>query len=239
MPTAGLTCSMNSKNHTKSKTDNLQRINSCVPKKSQPDISTPFEVHGKKIPIDDSGQPTHPKTTHIRYFSSMKKRLTLLMVLFSMQAFAQVDREIILRQAETCANALIEEDYETVVKFTYPKVIELAGGSDKLIAIIKNGKEEMRKQGIKFDEVSFGQPSEVVKAGNELHVLVPQTVVMRLANGRLKNDTHLLGISQDGGANWFFIDTANLTMETIKDVLPHYNSKLVPPRKGRPIFIAD
>jgi len=167
------------------------------------------------------------------------KQLTILLVLLTTVAFGQVDSNVIKQQAEWTAKALLDDDYETLIRFTYPKVIDLVGGRDKMISLIKNGKIEMGKQGISFEKVIIGKPSQTVVAGSEMHCLVPQTVFMKVPKGKLKSETQLLAVSRDNGFNWFFIDAVNLNKDNIKIVLPNYNFDLVLPPKNETTFIAD
>ena len=167
------------------------------------------------------------------------RQLTFLLTFLTTLTFAQVDSDVIKKQAELTAKALLNDDYETLIKFTYPKVIELVGGRDKMISLIKKGKIEMGQQGISFDKVIIGKPSKTVIAGDEIHCLVPQTVYMKVPKGKLKSETQLLAVSRDNGSNWFFIDAVSLTKDNIKRVLPNYNFDLVLPTKSEPIFVSD
>lgn len=165
--------------------------------------------------------------------------LALLLVILNTMSFAQVDSRVIKEQAELTANALLNDDYETVIKFTYPKVIEMVGGRDKMISLIKNGKTEMKQQGITFNKVIIGRPSKTVIAGNEIHCLIPQTIYMKVPKGKMKSETYLIGVSRDKGVNWYFIDAANLNNDNVKRVLPNYNFDLTLPTKKQPIFVAN
>jgi hypothetical protein len=46
----------------------------------------------------------------------------------------------------------------------------------------------------------------------------------------------VLGISSDGAA-WTFIDTGNLTPETVRELLPKFNPELKLPPKTEPKFV--
>jgi len=167
------------------------------------------------------------------------RQLTFLLALLTTTSFGQVDSNVIKEQAELTAKALLNDDYETIIRFTYPKVIELVGGRDKMISLIKKGKIEMGQEGISFDKVTIGKPSKTVMAGDEIHCLVPQTVYMKVPKGKMKSETHLVAVSRDNGVNWFFIDAVSLNKDNIKSVLPNYNFDLILPPKKEPIFIAD
>ena len=181
-------------------------------------------------------------TNVVRYLNTKMKHLiplTFLLTLLNTVSFAQIDSRVIKELAELTANALLNDDYETVIKFTYPKVIELVGGRDKMISLIKKGKAEMKEQGIAFDKVIIGQPSKTVIAGNEIHCLIPQTIYMKVPKGKMKSETQLIAVSRDNGATWYFIDAINLNKDNIRRILPNYNFDLIFPTKRRPIFIAD
>lgn len=169
----------------------------------------------------------------------MKIRFTLILIITSSFAFGQVDNTKIKAQAELMATSLLQDKYETLLKFTYPTVIEMVGGQAKMISIIKTGKGDMAKQGISFETVTIGEPSKTVKAGDEIHCLVPQTIFMKVPKGRVKSESYLLAVSKDNGDNWFFIAAINLTMDNVKTLLPNYNLELQIPPKKQPIFIED
>jgi hypothetical protein len=60
---------------------------------------------------------------------------------------------------------------------------------------------------------------------------------MSVPGGTLTANSYLLGISQDGGKNWHFVDTAPFEDQTkLKALFPQYNSELKIPEKQRPIF---
>jgi hypothetical protein len=170
---------------------------------------------------------------------SMRLFLILLLALFFHCSFGQADPQKIKTQAELTAQALLKGDYETFIEFTYPKVIEMLGGKEKMMAMLKNGTMEMEQQGIGFESVTIGTPSASVQAGEEIHCLVPQTIIMKIPNGKIKTETFLLAISPDNGGRWFFIDTSNLKMENVTKVLPNYNTDLIIPTKKQPEMIKE
>ena len=167
------------------------------------------------------------------------RQLTFILTLLTSLTFGQVNNKVIMEQAELTAKALLNDDYETLIRFTHPKVIELVGGRDKMISLIKKGKIEMGQQGISFDKVTIGTPTKTVVAGDEIHCLIPQTIYMKVPKGKMKSETQLLAVSRDKGTSWYFIDTVNLNKDNIKSVLPNYNFDLTLPTKKQPLFIAD
>ena len=165
------------------------------------------------------------------------KKLVLLssFLLSTVLAHSQIDPKNIKDQAMQLSIALLAGDYPTLVKHTYPEVVERMGGAEKMIALVKRGRADLEGQGIAIDTSMVGDPSATVTAGNEIHCLVPQTVVLTIPKGKVRSESYLIGISQDGGKHWYFIDTAQITMANVKDVLPNYNMDLVIPPAKSPV----
>ena len=170
----------------------------------------------------------------------MKPTVFIAFILATGSLFAQVDKKIIKQQAELTAAALLKGDYETVIRFTYPKIVEMLGGREKMIDILNSGRAQMEQQGMSIQSVTFGEPSESVAAeGGEIHCLVPQTLFVTVPAGKMKAESWLLAISTDKGANWYFLDTAQMTMDNIKNFIPHYNPELKIPEKKAAEFIGN
>jgi hypothetical protein len=169
----------------------------------------------------------------------MRKYLTLGLIIWATFASAQVDSTKVKEQAEIMARALLQNDYETFITFTYPAVIDMIGGKESMISLIKKGKEDMDLKGISIVRVIIGSPSKIVKAGKEIHCLIPQTIFLKVPGGTMKSDSYLLAISKDHVNHWFFIDTVRLTMENVTTIIPHYNEDLQLPTREPAVFIAD
>jgi hypothetical protein len=125
------------------------------------------------------------------YPSNMRTYLSLTLTILTSLAFGQVNNRLIKEQAELTASALLHDNYEALMKFTYPKIVEMVGGRDKMVSMIKKGKVEMGQQGISFERVIIGQPSTSVKAGSEIHCLVPQTIFMKVYRTLCSLNLHL------------------------------------------------
>lgn len=169
----------------------------------------------------------------------MNKLLFLLLVCISITATAQIDKTKIKAQAEEAAQALLKGDYEVIGKYTYPKVAEEYGGVEKMMQVAKGGRADLEAMGIILDSVIVGEPTDPVKAGDQLHCLIPQTIVVRKPDGIVTSESHLLAVSIDQGNHWYFISMSNLTPEAIKDLLLVYNPELVIPEKKPSVFKPD
>src|ERR1700730_4926470 len=71
-------------------------------------------------------------------------------------------------KAQESGAALLRADYGKVVDLTYPKVVELAGGRDKLIELLKAGMDQMKSEGFSFISAEMAAPSQVVTSGDRM-----------------------------------------------------------------------
>lgn len=140
-------------------------------------------------------------------------------------------------QLTQMTQAFVSNDYETLLKFTYPAIIEKAGGLEKSLEQIKEDIEGLRTQGITFDSISIGQPTVFVEAGEEIHTLIPQTLFINVPRGTLMSESYLIAVTQDKGETWYFIDTAEIDSNNVKKTLPNYNLELRIPLQKDPILI--
>jgi hypothetical protein len=113
------------------------------------------------------------------------------------------------------------------------------GGKDKMINLISKEMQRIEDQGVVFLELSIGEPEEVYKAGEEIHCLVPQKVILENNDGKIISRSHLLAVSADLGKNWYFVDIAQLTSENVTVLFPKFNSDLKIPVKTEPEFILN
>ena len=173
-----------------------------------------------------------PIMKHIRLLS------LLLFFVISTVRSQQIDTIRLKSQALTLAQTFINGDYKSFVKYTYPKVVQMMGGENKMIDFLTSMTKKLKKEGIEYRSVDIGLTPLNVKAGEEIHTLVLETIVMIVPGGTLTANAYLLGISQDQGSNWYFVDTAGFQDEQkLKAMFPNYNPQLKIPPKEPPTFI--
>jgi hypothetical protein len=77
------------------------------------------------------------------------------------------------------------------------------GGREMAISLTSQSMRQVEEQGIKIQHMSIGKPGKLYLAGNELHCLIPQKIVMVTDQGKLIQSSNLLAISQNEGKSWF------------------------------------
>jgi|SRR5690606_3100034 len=166
----------------------------------------------------------------------MRIRIILLLILGTSEfCYSQIKDEI-KKQVQVVVDATLAHHYETVIEKTYPSLIKLMGGKEIALKTITDGMNNLESQNIRLDSVIIGTPRDIYIAGDELHVLVPETLVMSTPKGKLVTLSYSLAISKDDGVTWLFLDVGERTNKNIVDLLPNFNNDLIIPPKQKPIL---
>lgn len=163
----------------------------------------------------------------------MKNIITIIMMLVAGSTMAQSS---VKQQAEEMGRALSSKDYKTFVTFSYPAIVKEMGGAQKMAAAIQQQMQSM-EQTAQIVSISFGEPSSVIREGNELQCTVPQQMTLKTAQGTLVTSSTLIAISQDEGNHWYFIDAGDRDINTVRTSLPNVSKKLVIPKPEPPKFL--
>jgi len=150
----------------------------------------------------------------------------------SAPVFSQNIQTTIKIQAMDMARALIKNDFNSFVGFMYPKIVEYAGGREKLKQNMDSASEAMIKFGVEFKKIIIGDPGPIVSFQNQLQCVVPQTTTLQTLLGQVEAETSLVAISADKGKKWWFVDTNIYKADKLKKILPELSAALViPPQK--------
>lgn len=164
--------------------------------------------------------------------------LALLVISAATSALANDLIAFVKRDADACAVALLKNDYEGVATFTHKRVIALMGGRDEMIAALKRTMSQLHAEGFGFLDVKTGPPSEPKQVGSWLTSMVPQSVVMKVPDGRkMRKDSFLLALSEDNGERWVFLDLSTMTAEQYAQVFPELINEVPLPAKKQAVIV--
>lgn len=169
----------------------------------------------------------------------MKQLRLLLLLLLPFSALHAQDTAIVKHQANLMAEATFKEDYQTVIAYTHPSLIAISGGKDKLHQLIVERMQELKSQGITSINGSIGSPGKFYRSGNELFCLLPEDIIITASAGRYHSKSYLLGVSNDNGKNWTFLDVGSMPVNTLHRLLPNFNNDLKIPPPVKPEFLPN
>jgi len=145
----------------------------------------------------------------------------------------------LVTQAQEVNDAFRRRDFVRMVDLTYPKVIESAGGRDKMIASLAKGMKEMESEGVAVLSSTAGAPTQIVHVSEWIYAVVPTTLKVKAKDGIFQTESSMIGISADQGANWTFIDAGGKDHAQLLSFLPAPANTLKLPAEKEPVKISE
>ncbi len=144
------------------------------------------------------------------------------------------------KAAEELAEATLKGDDGKLVDRTFDKIVEMAGGREKMILKISEFRKSLEAKGVKIHSLKIGAPGEVLKEGKYVFVVVPTVMEMRVPKASLTGKSFLLGISSDDGKSWKFVEGVKVRDQAAREkVLPALPKRLSLPPMEQPMITRD
>ena len=152
---------------------------------------------------------------------------------------AQEIPSVIKAQGMEMAKALVKKDYTTFTKYMHPKMIQMAGGSAKLLQQMDTINAMAAKFGAEIKKITIGNPAKIIKYKKELQTTIPQITEMTSSFGSLSMETTLVAISSDEGKTWKFVDTTVNSVGELRKAMPDLSPELVIPAPKPPVVVPN
>jgi len=166
-----------------------------------------------------------------------KSFLYLILSLAYVAGYPQNHETVIKTQAMEMAKAMLNKDFDNFIKHIHPKLIELGGGKEKMRPYMDTMSVKMKAFGAEIKKITIGHPYKVIEYNKELQSTLPQTTEVSFLSGSIVVETTLIAISQDGGKNWYFVDTMMYKEKDLKKSLPDLSPDLVIPQQKPPRIV--
>jgi len=144
-------------------------------------------------------------------------------------------RDRIKNEAEKMCNSLVNKNYEGFVTYMYPPLIELMGGKEKVIDILRKGLPE----GSTIERVKISYPSDTIMINNQIQCTLKEVIEMNVKGGKLLSTSTLIGISDDHGKIWYFLDANSKSLVTLKRNFPDLSGRLILEESLKPIYTKE
>ena len=140
-------------------------------------------------------------------------------------------------QANQLNDAVLSGDYEKAADLTYPKLIELIGGRAKYLAVLKGGMNETQSDRFRIISTVSDDPTDIIEIGSDVYAILPTTMKIKVAEGILVGQSSLIGVSNDRGEHWTFVDAGKgFSHEQLKTLFPAVADRLKVPEQKRPVL---
>lgn len=160
----------------------------------------------------------------------MKKIIPVLLLFISGFITAQSTEELkqsAIRDAKAAANASLKLDYETILKYTHPSIVEVSGGKDYLIKAMSDMFDNMKKQGFVFEKAEVIEVTNVLEEDGEYHCLVRNNNQMVISGMRIKSKSHLFGFYDAEKKQWYFLEAEKLkNKDLVNQLLPDFKTTI-------------
>ncbi|NER14209.1 hypothetical protein GWK08_12215 [Leptobacterium flavescens] len=159
------------------------------------------------------------------------KKITLLLLFLAVSfATAQTTKELeesALRDAKAAADATLKFDFENVLKYTHPKIIEASGGKDALINVLESTFATMKSQGFVFEKAEVNGVSNVVFEQDEYRCIIEGYNQMKLDGKRISSKSYLFGFYNKEQKHWYFLEAARLkNAQLVSVLLPDFKTDI-------------
>lgn len=141
--------------------------------------------------------------------------------------------------AKELNDAFQRKDFNHFVDLIYPKVIEVAGGRERMLAAMQKELNEMEAEGVTILESTSGTPTEFLHESGNIYAVIPTTMKVKAKDGIFSQEGAMVGISSDGGAHWAFVDASGKDQGELRTVLPNIADKLKLPGEKAPVKLSS
>ncbi|WP_299121287.1 hypothetical protein [uncultured Winogradskyella sp.] len=158
--------------------------------------------------------------------TQFKKLMFVIFLVTSASIFSQT-KEDALSDAKITSKATLEMDFKTVLKHTLPKVVNMMGGEEAALTLLKSTFDTMKTQGFVFEKADIISVSEIVEEQGQYRCVIEGYNQMKMASQRIKSKSYLLGIYNETDGYWWFVEAKQLKNKAMLDmVLPDFETNL-------------
>jgi len=140
-------------------------------------------------------------------------------------------------QTKQLEDAFSRKDYAKVIDLTYPKIVEFAGGREKMLTETTSEIQSMEAEGVQILSSTYASPSQFVSDASGIYAVIPVVSKVKATDGVFQTEGTLIAVSTDGGQNWTFVDASGKDHTELKKVLPNIERFNLPPEKA-PVKVA-
>ena len=152
----------------------------------------------------------------------------LLLFLFSYSLIAQGEafRASLGKSSSEYLNSYIQKDWKKYTEYTYPNIIEMAGGEDVIVRLAEETIAMYKSLGFDFVEAKINDDIESINSTANIQAIVTASMVMSTGTDNTETPLKLFAISTDSGSTWKFVDLSQYDVEGINLFVPEFDDDL-------------
>ena len=131
-------------------------------------------------------------------------------------------------------NALYSGDVDTVLRFTYPKLLENMGGAAKAKETLATVLSKIQATGISIDSMTFPQDPTFIETNANHYAIIPTLLVAKTSDGqRVESLNFQMGVRPVGTTEWTYVDGTQITQANVRTLFPDFPTGQVLPTTSR------
>lgn len=143
------------------------------------------------------------------------------------------------KQAAMMAKLLLKKDYIGFTTFNYPQIIKMMGGPGKMASYIEQSLKGMEGEGFTITDITVANCSKIIHTAKQLQCTLTQAIELKHPDGKLIQNSTLVGISDDRGLTWTFIDSHGATLKKLQETITELSNDLIIPEQQEPEIISN
>lgn len=136
-------------------------------------------------------------------------------------------KDLAIENAQAASNATIAMDFETVLKYTLPSVVELMGGKEAALPMLTSQFDKMTADGFVFEKAEVKGIVDFKKENDEYRCIIEGYNEMRMPEMKIKSKSFLLGVYNPEVEHWYFVEAKQLKNPSLREmVLPDFQTEM-------------
>lgn len=143
------------------------------------------------------------------------------------------------KQATKMATLLLKKDYKGFSAYTYPSIVKMMGGLDKMAAYMQKNFKGMEAEGFTIDTVTIKDCSNITHTATQFQCTLTEVIELSYTKGKLIQQSTLIGFSNNKGVSWTFMDTHGAGLVELQKTVKEISNKLVIPEQPKPVVVPN
>jgi hypothetical protein len=140
-----------------------------------------------------------------------------------------------VRDASSLASCMKALDTECTMKWLYTKQLEKQGFDlQTLRAELNVSFENIRFAQGKTERLDLGVPGTPFSGDGRQYIFIPYQERMNIQGQIASQTAYFIGVSEDAGMSWKFVDGIGFSEKNIREIIPSYAGGPLPPRQTDP-----
>lgn len=157
----------------------------------------------------------------------MKNICFLFVVLIAAVSLQAQDINAALQSnTQAYLNAYIEQDVNTLLKYTHPNIIDMGGGEEYLVKDIAGELEMIKNQGLKYIGGEVMEANNNFELNGEKFFLIPHSWLVEIGGKSYKSVAYVLGVTSDDGMTWSFINVNKYNAKNLATYIPGFDDSI-------------